>query len=100
MPPNMHYQYPIIISKPRILAILRGKDTAAITRLPKQADCILITDNSPFNLATILAQTRCSHFIFDGSNAMWKIREWKKEAERLHLRYYSTPEQGAIIISF
>ncbi|MEI6582802.1 MAG: ComEC/Rec2 family competence protein [Chitinophagia bacterium] len=100
MPPNMHYQYPIIISKLRILAILRGKDTAAITRLPKQADCILITDNSPFNLATILAQTRCSHFIFDGSNAMWKIREWKKEAERLHLRYYSTPEQGAIIISF
>lgn len=100
MPLTMRYQYPIISGKQGILAILRGKDTAAISRLPKHADCILITDNSPLQLAAILAKTRCSHFIFDGSNAMWKIREWKKEAERLHLRHYSTPEQGALIISF
>lgn len=100
MPHSMRYQYPIISGNQVILAIMRGKDTAALSHLPKQADCILITDNSPLKLAAILAKTRCSHFIFDGSNAMWKIREWKKEAERLHLRYYSTPEQGAIIISF
>ena len=100
MPYSMRYQYPIISGKQGILAILRGKDTAALRRLPKQADFILITDNSSLKLAEILAKTRCSHFIFDGSNAMWKIREWKKEAERLHLRHYSTPEQGALIISF
>jgi len=100
MPPTMRYLYPIISCKQGILAILRGKDTAAISRLPKHTDCILITDNSPLKLAAILAKTRCSHFVFDGSNAMWKIREWKKEAERLHLRHYSTPEQGALIIRF
>ena len=100
MPHSVSYQYPIIRGKQGILAILRGKDTAALTRLPKQADFILITDNSSLKLAAILTKTRCSHFIFDGSNAMWKIREWKKEAERLHLRHYSTPEQGALIISF
>jgi hypothetical protein len=31
---------------------------------------------------------------------MWKIKQWKKEAAHLHLRCYSTPEEGAFVINF
>ena len=33
--------------------------------------------------------------IFDSCNYLWKINEWKKQCEQLHLRHYSTSEQGA-----
>jgi competence protein ComEC len=33
--------------------------------------------------------------VFDSSNPLWKIREWKKQADSLHLRHHSVPEQGA-----
>lgn len=34
----------------------------------------------------------------DGSNKLWKIRQWEKQAQELHLRLHSTPEKGAFII--
>jgi hypothetical protein len=36
--------------------------------------------------------------VFDGSNSLWKIGQWKKECEQLHLPCYSTGEQGAFIL--
>jgi competence protein ComEC len=34
----------------------------------------------------------------DGSNKLWKIRQWEKQAQELHLRLHSIPEKGAFII--
>ena len=34
----------------------------------------------------------------DGSNKLWKIREWEKQAQELHLRLHSIPEKGAFIM--
>jgi competence protein ComEC len=34
----------------------------------------------------------------DGSNKLWKIRQWEKQAQELHLRLHSIPEKGAYII--
>lgn len=36
--------------------------------------------------------------IADGSNKLWKIRQWEKQAHELHLRLYSTQEKGAFIL--
>lgn len=36
--------------------------------------------------------------IADGSNKLWKIRQWEKQAHELHLRLYSTQEMGAFIL--
>jgi competence protein ComEC len=33
--------------------------------------------------------------VADGSNTVWKIRQWEKEAHELHLRLHPTPEKGA-----
>lgn len=99
-PSSIQYAYPFIRNAKCSLAILRGNDTAQLRLLPGKTDCILLTENVPVSLAYIQRKTGCSEVIFDGSNSMWKIREWKKEAEQLHLRHYATPEQGALIIQF
>lgn len=36
--------------------------------------------------------------IADGSNKLWKIRQWEKQAHELHLRLYSTQENGAYFL--
>jgi hypothetical protein len=35
--------------------------------------------------------------IFDASNPAWKIRQWKKECEELHLRFHDVSTQGAFV---
>ena len=45
-----------------------------------------------------LAQTfECKKYIFDASNSLWKIGQWKKECEELHLHFHSVSEQGAYV---
>ena len=39
-----------------------------------------------------------SILIADGSNKLWKIRQWEKQAHELHLRLHSTQEKGAFIL--
>ena len=37
--------------------------------------------------------------IADGSTKLWKIKQWEKQAQEVHLRLHSTPEKGAFILS-
>ena len=61
-------------------------------------DCIIISKNPKLDLALLANVFSCGVFIFDGSNSLWKIAEWKKVCEQLHLRCYSVPEQGAFVL--
>jgi competence protein ComEC len=38
-------------------------------------------------------------FVADGSNKLWKIREWQKRSQELHLRFLSTPYDGALTMN-
>ena len=98
-PVVFHYDYPVIQFKRYRLAIIAGNDRATLQKLPKTVNYILFTQNAAISVQELLQYTRCSHFIFDGSNPMWKINAWKKQAEQLHLHLYATPEQGAVIIN-
>lgn len=42
--------------------------------------------------------TDSAMLLADGTNKLWKIREWEKQAQELHLRLHSIPEMGAFII--
>jgi competence protein ComEC len=56
---------------------------------------IIISKNPKINI-TDLAQTfDCKQYIFDASNSLWKIDQWKKECEELHLQSHSVSEKGA-----
>lgn len=58
-------------------------------------DLIILSGNPLISLENLSVYFNCTQFVFDCSNTMWKIEQWKKEAERLHLRHHSVPEKGA-----
>lgn len=61
-------------------------------------DCIIISKNPKLYISQLAKVFDCNQYIFDGSNSLWKIANWKKDCEQLHLRCYSVPEQGAFIM--
>ena len=60
-------------------------------------DYIILSKNPGLNLADLVKNFNCKKFIFDSSNPTWKIEQWKKECEELHLQFHSVPEQGAFV---
>ncbi|MGI8951264.1 MAG: ComEC/Rec2 family competence protein [Chitinophagaceae bacterium] len=58
-------------------------------------DAIIISKNPHINISQIQSVFNCKEIIFDSSNPLWKIEQWKKACDSLHLRFYSVPEQGA-----
>ena len=62
--------------------------------IPK-VDLIVVSGVKNLSLSTIAVLYPKVVLVFDSSNPLWKIQLWKKEAERLHLRHHSVPEQGA-----
>ena len=69
--------------------------------IPKQkikVDAIIITHNPKIYIKQLVAVFSCKQIIFDASNSMWKINQWEKDCDLLHLQHYSIPEQGAFEI--
>ena len=64
-----------------------------------KASYIIISKNPRIKIADVAQNFECDNFIFDASNPPWKIEQWKKECEELHLHFYSVPEQGAFVIN-
>ena len=60
-------------------------------------DVIIISHNPRLYIADLAAVFNCKQYVFDGSNSTWKINQWKKDCDSLHLRTYSTSDNGAFI---
>jgi competence protein ComEC len=60
-------------------------------------DYIIIAKNPKIKIADLLQTFDCKQFIFTSSNSLWKIDQWKKECEELHLHSHSVAEQGAFV---
>jgi competence protein ComEC len=65
-----------------------------------KADLVILSHSPRISLAQLAAVVDCPQYVFDSSNPLWKIREWKKQADSLHLRHHSVPEQGAFQMAF
>ena len=62
-------------------------------------DGIVISKSANVKIAQLANAFDCPQYVFDGSNSLWKIRQWKKDCDSLHLRHYSTQENGAFIMN-
>lgn len=62
-------------------------------------DYIVISKNPRIKISEIAENFDCKNYIFDASNPAWKIEQWKKECEELHLHFHSVTEQGAFVIN-
>jgi competence protein ComEC len=61
-------------------------------------DVLLICKNPKIRIADITTSISPNTIVFDASNSLWKIAQWKKECEELHLQYFITGERGAFIL--
>ena len=64
-----------------------------------KVDCIVLSKSPNVKFAQLAGVFDCPLYVFDGSNSLWKIRQWKKVCDSLHLRHYSTQEYGAFIMN-
>ncbi|HEY5393232.1 MAG TPA: ComEC/Rec2 family competence protein, partial [Hanamia sp.] len=60
-------------------------------------DYIIVSKNPKLKIAFLAENFDVRKFIFDSSNPSWKIAQWKKECEELHLQFHSVSEQGAFV---
>ncbi len=63
-----------------------------------KVDVLLICNRPKVNISNIITAISPAIIVFDASNSLWKIAQWKKECEELHLQYFITGEQGAFIL--
>ncbi len=61
-------------------------------------DIMLICKNPKIHIADITNAVKPTIIVFDTSNSLWKIAQWKKECDELHLPYFVTSEQGAFVL--
>ncbi|MEO7522962.1 MAG: hypothetical protein ABIT58_02645, partial [Ferruginibacter sp.] len=61
-------------------------------------DLIILSKNSRISIQQLTKTFQCQTFVFDASNSLWKIGQWTKECEQLHLRCHSVSTQGAFIM--
>ncbi|MEO6838582.1 MAG: ComEC/Rec2 family competence protein [Ginsengibacter sp.] len=90
--PNNFYQF----YNKKILIV----DTSiSYSRIPQKVvvDYLIISKNPKIKIKDLAQIFECNHYIFDASNSLWKIGQWKKECEELHLQSHSVPEQGAFV---
>lgn len=62
-------------------------------------DYLVLSKNTKINLPEIARKYRPSLVIMDASNSLWKIAQWKKQCEELHLQSFSVSTQGAFVVN-
>ena len=65
-----------------------------------EADILILQNNLTVTIARLQEMFKVKIYVWDINNALWKIGKWKKEADSLHLRHHSIPEQGAFVMDF
>jgi competence protein ComEC len=61
-------------------------------------DILILCHNPEMPLARLCTLFDCRRVVFAASNSLWKIQNWKKDCDSLHLRFHSVPEQGAFVM--
>lgn len=78
--------------------VLIDKPYSFTSPMKINVDMIVISHNPRVNIADLANTFECDQYVFDGSNSMWKINRWKRDCDSLHLRQYSTTDNGAYIL--
>lgn len=62
-------------------------------------DIIIILNNPPLKIAQLTSVFTCRQFIFDASNAPWKVAKWQQECDQLGLSGFSVADKGAFVLN-
>lgn len=64
------------------------------------ADYILLSHRPKLSITQLKDMFVFKMIIFDASNPLWQIQQWKNDCSALTLRCFSVPDQGAYLINF
>jgi len=67
-------------------------------KFPAGENLLLIRNNGVVCIDSLQELYHPSLIVFDASNKMWKIERWQTDCERLHLRNFSIPHQGSLVL--
>lgn len=91
---RLYITFPFVqFQEKRILLIDKPFKFQNPSRIP--VDLIIISHNPRLYISELAKVFACKQYVFDASNSTWKIRQWKKDCDSLHLRHHSTPDEGA-----
>jgi len=85
--------------KNKRIVLVDGKTLFAPNQQKIDVDVIIISQNPKLYISQLASVFNCNQYVFDASNSLWKIDKWKKDCEKLHLRSYSIPDEGAFILN-
>ena len=92
---NSFFTYPFLVGN-RMSVLFLGSNVHFRPISKKILVDIIVINGSPnFSITQLASMFDCNQYIFSNTNSLWKIRYWKKEADRLHLRHHTISEQGA-----
>ena len=63
----------------------------------QKIDAFILSNSVYIDFQQMKAHFPNAVYVFDNTNKFWKITQWKKSCDSLHLRYYSIQEQGAFV---
>jgi competence protein ComEC len=92
---NYSYQPPVLSNGKRKIIIIDNVIPDLQFQTKIKADVLIISKNPEIEMSELVRAFDCNQYVFDATNPLWKIRNWKKACDSLHLRHYSVPEQGA-----
>ena len=65
-----------------------------------EIDLIVVSNNSRINLDEFSHALHIRMIVFDGSVPSWKVIQWKKDCDTLHIPYHDVNEKGAFVMNF
>ncbi|MBG9374689.1 ComEC/Rec2 family competence protein [Panacibacter sp. DH6] len=77
---------------------LSSNITAHSTAAKIPVDILVISANRKIDMNQLQQAFDAKLIIFDSSNPLWKIQQWKKDCDSLHLRFHSIPGSGAFVM--
>lgn len=80
------------------LLFVDSTSTMETLQSPAEIDVLLFSHNPGVDIKELLSAVRPAIIVFDASNSLWKIQQWKSDCEELLLRFHSVPEQGAFVL--
>lgn len=92
---TMMLRAPFVISPNKKVLLVHPKLAFPELYMIPEIDLIIFLGGPSIPFTKIASRFPKTILVFDSSNPLWKIQLWKKEADRLHLRHHSVPEQGA-----
>lgn len=62
------------------------------------ADVVVVSGNPRLYINELVKSIDPKLIVFDSSNPQWKVKRWREDCERLHIKTFSTNDSGAFVM--